>query len=429
LEIRYRAADFLITLKRYHEAMAVLDEGLVHAPEHPRLLCARGTVLNNLGRYEDVLTNEDRLLKVNPGHVHSYFNKGTALIGLRLISEADTIAGFMVEIAPNYPCTWILVGDVALAQGKAEDALKAYSKTLQLEPNDKFAGYRKAEVLSQLLRFDEAIVEYDRVLEIDPRHAHARLYKAHALAALGQSAKAAEICASLIEIDSSEHMLLHVAELLHSLGKDAEALQLTDRLLEQEVGSAKTWAMRAHIEIAMSQYAKAAKSARRARELGATDPGSGLSEAIALVGAEGFGAGLKALERALGEVKALAERDELAIDIWAMIDVEMRLRGVVAMARQMYLLRDALAQRGETKILATALTELAKAVITDEELAPDEWITAMPFLQDALADIPECKIPLDMLSVVSRYRKTGDKGVLLELPLEQRMLIPEANEK
>ena len=41
----------------------------------------------------------------------------------------------------------------------------------------------------------------------------------------------------------------------------------------------------------------------------------------------------------------------------------------------------------------------------------------------SLANLPDCRIPVEMLQVAVRYTKTGDERHLLSLPLEQRQLL------
>ncbi|HRI72636.1 MAG TPA: hypothetical protein PK156_50715, partial [Polyangium sp.] len=143
-------------------------------------------------------------------------------------------------------------------------------------------------------------------------------------------------------------------------------------------------------------------------------------EAAALVGSEGFGVGLRALGRVLDQT---VNRDYLAAAIFAMIGIEINVRGPMAMAKQIHLLLDLLEKHQQVDALANALTSFVKELAQTEDIASAEWASALPILETALANIPECKMALEMLSVMHRYKKTGDKSVLLELPLEQRMLI------
>ena len=52
-----------------------------------------------------------------------------------------------------------------------------------------------------------------------------------------------------------------------------------------------------------------------------------------------------------------------------------------------------------------------------------DWESAMESLVSCLADLPDCRIPVEMLRVAVRYTKTGDERHLLSLRREQRQLL------
>ena len=56
----------------------------------------------------------------------------------------------------------------------------------------------------------------------------------------------------------------------------------------------------------------------------------------------------------------------------------------------------------------------------------EDWERALGSLASSLADLPDCRIPVEMLQVAVRYTKTGDGRHLLSLPLEQRQLLEDA---
>ena len=47
----------------------------------------------------------------------------------------------------------------------------------------------------------------------------------------------------------------------------------------------------------------------------------------------------------------------------------------------------------------------------------------MESIVSSLADLPDCRISIEMLHTAVRYSKTGDEKHLLSLPLEQRQLL------
>ena len=53
----------------------------------------------------------------------------------------------------------------------------------------------------------------------------------------------------------------------------------------------------------------------------------------------------------------------------------------------------------------------------------EEWDESLYGLATSLADLSDCRIPVEMLDAAVRYTKTADKKHLLKLPLEQRQLL------
>ena len=87
-------------------------------------------------------------------------------------------------------------------------------------------------------------------------------------------------------------------------------------------------------------------------------------------------------------------------------------------------LRDLLADRLDEGVIGRILTDFLKANVDDGfagSLA--DWERAWEDLAASLADLPDCRIPLEMLQVAVRYTKTGDGRHLLSLPLERRQLL------
>ena len=87
-------------------------------------------------------------------------------------------------------------------------------------------------------------------------------------------------------------------------------------------------------------------------------------------------------------------------------------------------LRGLFKERLDEGVVSRILTDFLKANIEDGfagSLA--DWEAALESLSASLADLPDCRIPLEMLRAAVRYTKTGDEKQLLSLPLEQRQLL------
>ena len=87
-------------------------------------------------------------------------------------------------------------------------------------------------------------------------------------------------------------------------------------------------------------------------------------------------------------------------------------------------LQGLLTDRLEEGVVGRILTDFLKENVSDGLAGSlSDWETALASLASSLADLPDCRIPLEMLQVAVRYTKTGDEKHLLSLPLEQRQLL------
>ena len=70
------------------------------------------------------------------------------------------------------------------------------------------------------------------------------------------------------------------------------------------------------------------------------------------------------------------------------------------------------------------LSGFLQAVVGDDVAGSlSDWESALEGLYSSLADLPDCRIPLDLLQAAVKYVKTGEVKALLGLPMEQRQLL------
>ena len=87
-------------------------------------------------------------------------------------------------------------------------------------------------------------------------------------------------------------------------------------------------------------------------------------------------------------------------------------------------LRDLLADLLDKGVIGRMLTDFLSANVGDGFAGSSaDWERALEGLAASLADLPDCRIPVEMLQAAVRYTRTGDERHLLRLPLEQRQLL------
>jgi len=134
---------------------------------------------------------------------------------------------------------------------------------------------------------------------------------------------------------------------------------------------------------------------------------------------------------ALDKLGVNLEREEFESDeplhreaIVGILTISVRNLGPRYLPEGLAKLQGLLKERLDDGVVGRILTDFLKANIEDGFAgALADWEAALESLTASLADLPDCRIPLDMLQAAVRYTKTGDEKQLLSLPLEQRQLL------
>jgi tetratricopeptide (TPR) repeat protein len=92
-------------LGRPDDGLAVLDKGLIAAPDSPLLITERNAALIALGRVDEVLQASDRGLRIanlsTPDHARLLRNRGYALTELRRLDEAEQAYRDALALQPD----------------------------------------------------------------------------------------------------------------------------------------------------------------------------------------------------------------------------------------------------------------------------------------------------------------------------------------
>jgi hypothetical protein len=86
-------------------------------------------------------------------------------------------------------------------------------------------------------------------------------------------------------------------------------------------------------------------------------------------------------------------------------------------------LRASLSSHRLVPLLAGGVVALLQDLNAHRDRITAEWDLALPRVMEALADVEDTELALQMLSVLVRHVRSGDPTVLLELPLETRQLL------
>ena len=172
--------------------------------------------------------------KINPYSSTNYGVKGDALVELGRYPEAYAAYQKMNDLRPGVPAftrasyALELQGDVAAARSALDSAV-----AIANNPGDKaYALYYLGELAWKTGRLDDAATHYRDALAADPAYTQALGGEAKVAAAQGRPDDAVTAYADLTRRLPLPQYLVEYADLLHSLGRDAEA-----RDQEQLLGS------------------------------------------------------------------------------------------------------------------------------------------------------------------------------------------------
>ena len=218
--------------------------------------------------------------------------------------------------------------------------------------------------------------------------------------------------------------LLLAASGARGIGDYAAAGRYLDRVAELRPDHRELWIERTRLHIDERAFDKAAESAARLEALpGGSLPGR-LLAAQAVAATEPLPAALHTLGTAFEHEDFESDEERHLEATVGILSVSLRNFGPRYLPQGLVKLRDLLTDRLEGGVVGRMVTDFLKANVDDGfagSLA--DWEEVLESLAASLADLPDCRIPVEMLQVAVRYTKTGDERHLLSLPLEQRRLL------
>ena len=443
--------------ERFAEALSAIDRTIALGGNESGCFCLRADVLLGLGRFEEAIQDAQAVLDMEPYHWHSFKQMLHAAVCMNRPEDAEACARDLVRLAPTEPGALFAAAEYYLSQDRLNQALELVEKVLDIDADDKQArrlrGFvlfkmedyaRAAEDLRQsashypksvsthcwladtLLfsgEWEEAIGVAEHLIEIDPEHFHAHCVRGSALIKQGRPADAVAVLDELLHTDHC-HSLLIAASEVRGIGDYRSAGRYLDRVAELQPDNRELWIERTRVQIDERAFDAAAESAARIEAL----PGGSLLGRLLAAQAA---AATEPLSVSLDTLGAVLERNDFERDeeqhleaIVGVLNVSVLNFGPRYLSEGLANLRGLLVERLDEGVVGRILTDFLKANESDGIAGSlSDWETALKSLASSLADLPDCRIPLDMLQAAVRYSKTGDEKHLLSLPLEQRQLL------
>ena len=288
-----------------------------------------------------------------------------------------------------------------------------------------FVEFLRHWFTSRELERRHAAFQHDDLIEIDPEHSHALYVRGRALIELDRPEDAIAAFDELLSTNDC-YSLRFAASEVRGIGEYASARRYLDRVAELNPDNRDLWIERTRLHLDDGAFDAAAESAARIELL---TGGSLLARLLAAQAA----AATQPLHVAFDKLDGILEPEDFQCDerlhleaIAGALAVSVRKFGPRYLPQGLAKLRDLLTVLLAEGVLGRILTDFLNEFVRDGlEGAPADWETAFESLASSLDELPDCRIPFEMLQVAVRYTNTGDERHLLSLPLEQRQLLEE----
>ena len=459
-DLQYDLSHAYYMEDRPDEALAAIDRAIALDGQDNAYLCFRADILLELERFEEAILDAQAVLDSDPGHWHSLEQIIDALVSLDRLEEAEARTRDLIDLAPAKLGALLTASRFYLSRGgRLHQALELVDRALDLDASNlqarrvrgrilfQMEDYREASgELRQFARhhphsvsthcwlsdslllsgnWEEAIEVAEHLIQIDPEHFHAHYVRGRALNELGRPEDAIAALDELLSTDDSASLLI-AASHVRDIGEYASAKRYLDRVAELQPDNRTLWIERTRLHIAEAAFDAAATSAAKIEAL----PGDSLLGRLIAAQAA---AATEPLEIALHTLGAFVNAEEFETnelenieEITGILTVSVRNFGPRYLPQGLAKLRKLFSDRLQDGVVGGILTDFLIENVHDGFVGSlADWDDVLNCLTSSLNDLPDCRIPIEMLRAAVRYAKTGDDRHLMSLPLEQRQLLGE----
>ncbi len=178
----------------------LIRRALEFDPDHDVALAELAAMFRILRRYEEALELLERRRRRRPDDVGVLADMGRCLSGLRRYEEAEEMLRQALEGLDNAPTRYEL-GAVLAASGRPGEAIAEYRRALDRNPNHVGTLNNLGVALAEQGRMDEAARHFERAIAVDPENADAHANLGLALAARGARTRAAGAFQEALRVD------------------------------------------------------------------------------------------------------------------------------------------------------------------------------------------------------------------------------------
>jgi tetratricopeptide (TPR) repeat protein len=403
-------------------ALEEYDTGDAHVHLTPEIeaLCASLTHADCQEQREQVQSVAAELVEVSKiAEDWLHYFRGRSFQG-RLKQEIPRIERLLDE-SPDGALLLRVLGDAHAQSGHLEEALRIYKRALRINPRSSSLLTATGAALAELDCKDEALAAFTEAANRDPQFTGYELNVVQALLALARLKEAEDKLLPLLRHSETFPAILELhAELLARQEKYPDALIAFEAAIKRIPGKAQLWTNKGRVLMELNRVDDALFSLEKARSLKPDDP-----YVMTWYCAVLFRAGQ--YQRAL----ETCSREDVAHQLFhQLLEIFNKDRKKEVLSGALLKWQRSFVGEEGRAVIVGSLVEFASFAYQEAEDSDlpllRRWSEILKRLFD---EEPKFSTVLRIFDVVVRYRQSRDERVLLELPLEERSLLQQKDDK
>lgn len=160
------------------DALKAANAIIKMSPNDADFLNLKAGILIRLKRYDEALSILDTTLEKKPNLFAAKFNKAAILSRLGDYTQSNLIVDELLAVSPKHPQSLLLKAHNLVEENQVEEALSLYSDILVLNNDFTYARFELAKLYQAIKDYDQAIYHIDRLLVNDFDNPEYLLFKA-----------------------------------------------------------------------------------------------------------------------------------------------------------------------------------------------------------------------------------------------------------
>ena len=189
-DARLLRADLLEQLGRFDDSISDLTVVLQHDPANLATLTNRGILNQRRGNAESAIEDFTKAIELSADDAELWYRRGIAHSQMRLLAEAKRDLDKAIQLNPRSADAWYAMGNVDAGQGRVKEAIEAYIRAVEIQPEHAAAWYNRGNLLFSQAKMQQAVDCWSIAIQIQPEMFRAWNNRAAAYDRMGQDQEA-----------------------------------------------------------------------------------------------------------------------------------------------------------------------------------------------------------------------------------------------